>query len=193
MIEINLLPEELKTQIKQKAFAEPPSLKRFLFVLPAAAALLVCLHIYLAGANIAKNALLRRLTREWEALAPQRKEIDDFNKNYAAFNEDIKAIQRLTAGRVNWAQKLERLSRDLPAGIWFRGLFIKSADFTLEGSVISLEEDEMGLIKAFIEALKNDAEFFQGFDSLELASVQRKAVGSYKIIDFVLSGKLKTQ
>ncbi len=193
MIEINLLPEELKARVREKTPVTGTDLKRFLFILPVIAALLLCLHIYLAAMNIKNGVELRSLTKKWEAVAPQKKELDEFNKSYAVFSDDIKAAERLTADRVDWSQKLDRLSRDLPAGIWFRDIFIKSGSFTLEGSVLSLQEDEMGLIKEFMDALKNDAEFFKGFESLDLGSVQRKALGSYNVIDFVLTGKTKAQ
>jgi len=190
MIEINLLPDELKARLKQKLPPAAGDMRRFLFILPAATAVLACLHIYLAAANIGKNAQLRSLTKKWQAMSPQKKQLDDFNKNYAAFSDDIKAIQKLAAERTNWPQKLARLSLDLPEGIWFRQLVIKSGVFTLEGSVLSLQDDEMGLIKEFIDALKSDAEFYQGFESLELVSVQRKALGNYSVADFVLSAKI---
>ena len=193
MIEINLLPDEFKVQVKEKTPASAADIKRFLFILPVAAVVLVCVHIYLAANNISKNSRLRALTKEWQSMAPQKKDLDDFNKNYSASSDEIKTAQKLTENRIDWSRKLDKLSRDLPAGIWFKGLFIKSGQFNLEGSVISLQNDEMGLIRDFMDALKNDAEFFKGFDNLELGSVQSKAVGSYNVIDFVLSAKLKAQ
>ncbi|MFH0762366.1 MAG: PilN domain-containing protein [Candidatus Omnitrophota bacterium] len=191
MIEINLLPDELRVQKKENKPAAMPDLNRFLYAIPAVIALLVVLHIYLAVAVIGKNNLLQGLTKKWEAAVPQRKELDDFNKKYALMSEDIEAIRGLGEKRIEWAQKLDRLSRDLPAGIWFRALSFKAGNFNLEGSAISLQKDQMKQVKEFIENLKKDGDFFKELDDLDLSSVERKAMGNYEIIDFVLVGKLK--
>ncbi|MDI6605880.1 MAG: PilN domain-containing protein [Candidatus Omnitrophota bacterium] len=191
MIEINLLPAELKVQKKQNSPAAVRDLRRFLYIIPAIIALIIILHIYLAVLMIGKNNLLHNLSKKWEAAAPQRKELEDFNKKYAAMSEDIEAIRGLGEKRIEWAQKLDRLSLDLPAGIWFRTLVLKPGQFSLEGSVISLQKEEINQIKEFIENLKKDDYFFKEFDNLELSSVERRVLGSYDIIDFVLSAKAK--
>jgi len=191
MIEINLLPGELKVQKKQNPPAAAPDLRRFLYIIPAIIALIIILHIYLAVLTIGRNNLLQALSKKWEAAAPQRKELEDFNKKYAEMSEDIEAIRGLGEKRIEWAQKLDRLSADLPAGIWFRALVLKPGQFSLEGSVISLQKEEMNRVKEFIENLKQDGYFFKEFDNLELSSVERRALGSYDIIDFVLSAKVK--
>ncbi len=191
MIEINLLPDELRVAKKQNKPAAAPDLRRFLYLIPVIMLLTVILHIYLAVLSIGKNNLLQALTKKWEAAVPQRRELDDFNQKYALMFENIEAIRSLGGKRVEWAQKLDALSRNLPAGIWFKGLLLKPGNFTIEGSVISLQKEEMNQVKAFIESLKEDEAFAQDFDNLELGSVERRALGNYDIIDFMLTGKLK--
>lgn len=193
MIEINLLPDGMGLQKRRnKPAAGVPDLRRFLYLIPAIVLLTVILHIYLAVLGIGKNNLLQALSKQWEAAAPQRRELDDFNQKYALMSESIEAIRSLGGNRVAWAPKLDSLSRNLPAGIWFKGIMLKPGNFTLEGSVISLEKEEMNQVKAFIENLKKDEAFTEDFDNMELGSVERRALGDFNIIDFTLTGKLKT-
>ncbi|MFC1805071.1 hypothetical protein ACFLZ3_04530, partial [Candidatus Omnitrophota bacterium] len=67
---------------------------------------------------------------------------------------------KLSAEKLNWSEKLNKLSLHLPYGIWFDNLSLKGADFVLRGSVISLQGEEMMLIKKFIESLKDDLFWF---------------------------------
>jgi len=193
MIEINLLPEELKAKSKAKKFGVGIEIKYFLYLIPFVVGLLICVHIYLAILNITKNNQLRTLNNKWQELQPQRKILEDFNKEYAILSEDAAAIQQLTKQRINWAEKLNKLSVNLPSGIWFNEISIFSRDFTLQGSVVSLQKEELSLINKLIDSLKNDTTFFKDLNNLELSSVQKKIIGGYDIADFILQGTLKSK
>jgi Tfp pilus assembly protein PilN len=190
MIEINLLPEELK--VKTRRIGVTFEKKQILLILPFILGTLICVHIYLAALFITKNNQLRLLNNRWKDLEPQRKELEDFNKEYGIESADtLILIQRLLSQRINWSEKLNKLSLHLPSGIWFNEISITSDGFTLQGSVISLAKDEMGLINRFFDSLKNDSSFFGDFSNMELTSVQKKIIGGYDITDFVLQGALK--
>lgn len=183
------MPEELKVKPSNISSLT----KLFLKAIPIIFAALVCLHICLAAVIIIKNTQLRHLNKKWVSQEPQRKIVEDFNKEYAARSEDALPMQQLTEQRVIWAQKLNKLSLNLPAGVWFNELLVSPTDFSLKGSVISLQKEEMSLLKRFIDALKNDAAFFKDFMGLEITSLQRKTVSGYDILDFSLIGALKSR
>lgn len=187
MIEINFLPQELKT--KSKKFAGRPYYFRYLVL--SGISLLVCLHLYLAVMAIAKYSRFRVLSNKWQRMAPERKILDEFKKEYDVLSVDAQAMQEMITKRINFAEKLNKLSLNLPSGVWFNELIFSLKDFSLKGSVISLQKEEMGLINKFIDNLKNDNGFFNRFDNLELNSVQRRAIGGYDVVDFVLLGKLR--
>jgi len=187
MIEINLLPEELKTKAKRASAAE----NRFLYSIPLLLAVLICVHIYLAMLILTKSYKLHVLNNTWDGLGPQRKALEDFHKKYDVVASDAKAIQQLAEQKINWSEKLNKLSLILPPGVWFNELIISARDFVLRGSVVSLQKEEMSLIKQFIDGLKKDNNFFKDFVSLELSSVQRRTIGGYDILDFNLDGSLK--
>jgi Tfp pilus assembly protein PilN len=193
MIEINLLPEELKAKAKPKKIAMAIESKYFLYPIPFIFGILVCVYIYLLGLNLAKNRQLTQLNAKWQKLEPQRKILEDFKKRYALSTEDAKAIEQLTKENINWSEKLNKLSLLLPSGIWFNEIAISPGDFVLRGSVVSLQKKGMDLITEFIDRLKKDTAFSGDFKNLELSSTQWKTIAGYDIVDFVLDSAINVK
>lgn len=193
MIEINLLPEELKVKTRGKLTGIGIGIKHFLYLIPFVLGVLICAHVYLAVLNITRNNQLRILNNRWLSYEPQRKALEAFNKEYAVISSDALAIKQLIEQRVSWARILNKLSLDLPSGIWFNEISASEKDFILQGAAVSLEKDELGLIKKLLDNLKNDPGFFDDFKAVELSSVQKKAIGTYDVVDFVLTGTVKSK
>jgi len=193
MITINLLPEELKSKPKTESTGFKFSVKEgyFIYLLPLLLALLVCVHIALGVVAAVKGVKTTTLSNKWTGLAAQRKELDAFMQTYAAFSEDAITLQNLVRQRINWAPKLNKLSLNLPQGVWFNELSVNEKEFTLKGSVVSLQKEDMGLIQKFLNSLKNDQEFFADFTNLELSSVQNRTIGGYEVSDFMITGTFK--
>ncbi len=191
MIEINLLPEELKLKAKKLNF----SLERkdMLCFALAALALLVIMHLCLAVVLIAKSYQLNTLNKEWRVLEPQRKALEAAKKEFDALSEGSRIAERLLKQRINWAQKLNCLSIDLPSGVWLVELSLTAKGLILKCSAISLKKEEMVLVNKFIDSLKNDPGFFRDFTSLELSSVQVRTIGGYDVVDFILTAALKSR
>lgn len=186
MITINLLPQELRNQ-DRKVGMDP---KFLLYFIPLAFALIICVHIYLAAFIIIKNYQFHLLNNKWKSLEPKRKILENFKNKYELLSADVQAIQQLIAQRINCSEKLNKLSINLPSGVWFNEISISSKDFILKGSVVSLKKEEMVLINKFMNNLKNDASFSKDFSNLELSSIQRRTVSNYDIVDFILVGSL---
>lgn len=190
MIEINLLPQELKVKSKRE-FGLNIEPAQFLYIIPVMFSVLICSHLYLGIIGIVKSQQLRALNNKWNSLASERKILEDFRREYESVSQDSKAIQQLTGQEINWSEKLNRLSLNLPYGVWFNEIGLTQKDLILKGSVISLKKEEMGLINKFIENLKKDKGFFKDFKNLELSSVQRTQIAGYDVVNFVLTGALK--
>lgn len=190
MIEINLLPQESEVKTKKIGKVSIES-KYFLYIIPLIFALLILAHICLAAVGIVKNIQFSALNNKWQKLKPQRELVDNLKKQYDVLAADAQLIQQLDNRKVNWSEKLNRLSMDLPSGVWFNEIQVSPKDFTLKASVASLEKEEMSLINTFIDSLKKDALFLKDFTGLELGSVQKKSTGGYDVIDFILTANLK--
>ncbi len=201
MIEINLLSEELRVKTRAKggermglAKIAPFSQEQlFIYALPALLGLLVSVHTLFAVVTIFKNAQLGSLNQRLLALAPQKNELDEFNKEYSAVSQDAGFVRLLTEKRILWAKKLNKLSLNLPPGIWFNDISINVKEIIIQGSVISLQREEVSLINKLLDNLKADSEFSGDFTNFELTNVQKKNTGGYDIADFVLMGALKAK
>jgi len=194
MIEINLLPQELKTGPQSKKIGIiGPNPRQVLSIIALIFGILLCIHLYLFAVTIFKSSQFNILNNRWQKFEPQRKTLEGFNKEYALLSEDALASQQLLEQRIAWSGKLNKLSLALPSGIWFSEISLSPKDFTLKGSIVSLQSQEMNLIKIFMDNLKKDTVFFKDFSNLELGSVKRKTIGSYDIVDFILTGILKTK
>jgi len=199
MIEINLLPQELRVKTKEKSpeqviVATAAGLSRdklFIYAIPVLLALFVLAHLYFAAISLVKGGQLVSLKRKWMALTPQKKILDEFSRQYSAVSQDASLAQFLISQRVLWAQKLNKLSLNLPAGVWFNDLTLSKQNLAIQGSVISLQKEELSLLNKLLDNLKSDQEFFKDFLNFELTNAQKRSVGTYDIADFVLTGVLK--
>ncbi len=186
MIEINLLPEELRAKTKKGGF-DP---RYALYFLPLLLALLLFLHLYLAANFLIKNYSVAVFEKKWKQLKPQLQKIENARKETGQEPFDPR-ITQLASQRITWSDKLNYLSDQLPYGIWFTSLSFSSKEFLLKCSVVSLQKEEMSLINTFISNLKRDKNFIKDFASLELSSVQKKEVGGFEVVDFLLTGTVK--
>ena len=164
-----------------------------LYIIPALLALLVFVHIYIAVSDAAIGGQLNSLDDKWRSLEQRRKEVTEFKKEFDAAANSINAIQQLTSQRVNYSEKLNKLSLYLPKGVWFVDLVFDQKNMVLKGSVISPQKEELGLINGFMDSLKKDHGFIKDFNNLELSSIQRRVIVAYDIVDFILTGTLKAK
>lgn len=199
MIQINLLPEELKIKTKGRN-SDPAVIKNplaliqerlFIYAIGAVLALFILAHFFLAVLLISKNRQLVSLNRKWLDSAAQKKEVDEFNREFSATFQDSSVLAQLSRQRILWAQKLNALSLHLPAGVWFNEILLNGNSLTIKGSVISLQKEEVVLINRLLDNLKAAVEFSKDFSGFELSNVQKRSLGGYDIADFVLVGALK--
>jgi hypothetical protein len=189
MIEINLIPEELKVKIKKTS--APLDSKKILYLIPIGVSILLLAHIWLGVSNISLNYKYKGLNAQWVVLEPQMKALEENNKENNLLRDDDSVLQALINERVNWADKLNKLSLCLPSGIWFNEITVLNKVFTLKATVISIEKEEMSLINKFLLGLKNDKGFSRDFKILELGTIRREKLGSYDASSFSLAGSLK--
>lgn len=178
LIEINLLPPELKEKNKK---ARPEIADLLYLFIPLGVFILLILHVYLGLVNYSINSKYKKLTNNFMGLDQKIKTIGG----------DILTVKQFLKERVEWSEKLNILSVKLPPGIWFNELIASNKELTLNCSVYSLDKKELGLINKFLNNLKEEKGFSQDFSSLEFRFLQRKRLGKFDVVDFTLNGKLK--
>jgi hypothetical protein len=184
MIEINLLPEEIKAK---KASGKPTPLDNLVYLLPVLLCVLLITHIYLGIVYATRSQVLAGLERTWQKLEPQRREVLGLKSELDAESSEARTVQGYMAKRVLLSPKLNKLSLDLQPGIWFNEVTFGKKEMMVKGSVVSLKSDEIDMINIFLEDLKKDPDFNNDFSGVEVGALQRKTVGSYDVVDFVLT------
>ncbi|MFA5099509.1 MAG: hypothetical protein WC547_01310 [Candidatus Omnitrophota bacterium] len=187
MIEINLLPEDLKIK---KQSNQPSPLDNLVYLIPLILFVVVVAHLYLGLVFISRSQILAGLERKWKTLEPQRQEVQGMKSEINAGSSDARIVQGYLSSRVLIAPKLNKLSLGLQPGIWFNSVTFGRSSLVVKASVVSLKMDEMAVINTFWENLKNDKDFRADFSSVELGAVQRRLVGSYDVVDFVLTAAI---
>jgi Tfp pilus assembly protein PilN len=192
MIEINLLPQELKSKAKKTGVD-------YTYLTFAACilifAIVILLHLCLFLFTGIRSYQVGRINSKLHKLEPQREAVQDFKAGYDMAAQDAATVRQLAAQRIIWSEKLNKLSLNITYGIWFNEISVSpEGNFSLSGSVVSLETSKVGsinLINKFIDNLKKDSGFFKDFDKLEPPSTKTRMVGEYDIRDFTLTGQLK--
>jgi Tfp pilus assembly protein PilN len=190
MIEINLLPPELRDVDKDKK-TTTLELSKLILLVPACVALLFCVHVVLWVGGMMRVGTVKRLSAEWSSLESERKRIQEYDLEYATVTKQVGKVREMASRRILWAGKLKALSRHLPAGVWFTDLSVSPDEFSLQGSVLAFETDEMLHIRELIDGLNSDAEFISDFTELQLSSVQQRTIVMYDVADFLVTGRLK--
>jgi Tfp pilus assembly protein PilN len=187
MIEINLLPEEIKAK---KVSSQPTPFDNLVYLLPVVLVIVLITHMYLGIVYATRSQVLAGFEKRWRTMEPQRQEVMGMKSELDASSSETRIVQAYTAKRVLLAPKLNRLSLNLPPGVWFNNIEFGRKDLIVKGSVVSLKSDEIDMINTFLEDLKKDRDFNNDFSSVEVGALQRRTVGSYDVVDFVLTAAL---
>jgi len=191
MIEINLLPEEIRKKNKP-AFKIDIEMGKVKFIAAGIVLGLISLLILFSiGSCVRKKQILNLMAKK-QTLSSQSSEIEIIDKNINALNTKIALLNQIVSRDFLWAAKLNQLSDLILPGIWFTRLYIISNDsMVIEGSAISKQEEAVALVGKFIRKIKEDAVFFDSFENIKLESVQRKSTEGKDIVDFKIVVYLK--
>jgi len=189
MIEINLLPEELRKKSSEPFLnlnIEAEKLKIWIGIGAAGILILIIMTLFL-GSFIRKAQISGLLARE-RGFSGRLAKVDSLNKEMAVLKARMSALDQLTNRKFLWAEKLNQLSDLILPGMWFTHVYTDSENrLILEGSVISKSEEAMASVGKFMKNIKDDQFFFKDFRSIKLESVQRKNKEERDIVDFKIA------
>ncbi len=109
----------------------------------------------------------------WGLQGKLRAELESLKKEIDA---RLSVLEKTIEQRVPVTQKLDRLVRLLPDGMWIEGLKYQGAEstLTLDGACfLGDSARELDLISDFVDRLKEDQRLLQGFSTARLAGVMR--------------------
>jgi hypothetical protein len=131
MIEINLLPEEMRKKQPRFKSIDVSALKSSGLALKdipvkraavIAVSSLVAFHALLLGINFFARGSIASSRASMEKIAPQKKEYDLLKSQSELINKKVSAIDDLMVKRFSWAKKLNNLSDSMTSGIWLSEL-----------------------------------------------------------------------
>jgi hypothetical protein len=184
MIIINLLPKNLRRT--ERKIVVPYKA----YVLLAVAIFFVLHIVFLSAAGI-KKVHLASLRYNWGRLAPQSKEFLARRNEIRAAQSDITILKSKLERPFSLTEMLSVLATSVPPGLWLDRFSFSSRNLLIQGSVVSLRQNEMTIIGKFLEELRTHKTFTAAVEKIELNSVQRRTVKSYDVVDFVLVAERK--
>ena len=196
MIELNLLPEELK---KKRTKIELPEIPLIPIAVVFVGVILIVQFIMGSLIFLSKRQLAG-LHKKWQDLAPKKAELDSAKEQIAVTGEKVEAIEGLIEKQINWSRLLNEISNSITANIWLTELFYdergkdnRIRTLTLSGSAAGKGEETTALIAHFIKALKDNKNFFTEFDNIELISIKKDHIVKQDAMDFILVCSFKPQ
>ena len=194
MIEINLLPEEMrkeqKTEIQQIDLSRLP-LKNIIIIVIAA---LVVLQIIAATVLFIKRNSLKQLDRSLKELEPKHKIALSLKSDAQKLSSRLSTINELTSKSTLWSKKMADLSSAITEGIWLGELSLhdkkgpkKQQAMLLKGSAVSQSGgEETAMIGSFINSLKSHKGFFEDFEDIKLESSRMREIKELEVMDFTI-------
>ncbi len=204
MIKINLLPKELKKEQKPKkefSILELPKISPKLFKAGIyGLSALLGINFLIAASVIAKSASLGSLNNKWQALQPNKAQIDRLNLEISSIEKKTVPVKKLMEKRILWAKELNELSNLMPPGVWLTKFFIQKQAgekggykyiLNIEGCAASLYGDEATLIANFVKAIQGNQEFFKYFNEAKLGPMEKAMMDKTPIMNFKIFCLLK--
>ncbi|MFH1190556.1 MAG: hypothetical protein V1682_07730 [Candidatus Omnitrophota bacterium] len=200
MVEINLLPQELKP--KQSLFSgiDFKGLDiNNIPILKIAAGIgigLVLLQLAVSLIGMISTAQFASATRKYEGISPEKKIADALKAKVAQINKRSGAIDELIAKRVSWARKINLLSDCVIPGIWLSELYYDETSTAEKTNAVKIEalmingyasgagEQGAALIGKFIKSLQENSDFYADMASVNLVSTKSEKFDKQDVMSF---------
>jgi len=205
MIEINLLPEEMKKKVSPfaKLNFSVFNLQKLpvLSIAAGFAGLLVVVQVLVIVMSLYSKFTLASLTKKYDAIAPKKREADALKAKSDAITKRVNAIDELMGKRFSWAKKLNALSDSMTPGIWLSemdyderpGANVKAAKgqasgmpgrLLLNGYAAGVGEQGLALVGKFIKSLKENETFYSDFSDIELVASKSDKAEGQEVMNF---------
>ncbi len=193
MIEINLVPVELRKKRKNKSLLRGLNIPRELMIGAGGGVVLFLLglHLVLLLVNITRLVHYKKLQKQWAQMSPLKEKVDSVATEMRGLQDQLATLDEVTGkSNILWSRKLNILSDTLPRGVWFKKMGFNGDIFSVEGSAISRQGEEMISVHNFTSALKKNKDFLDNFADLKLGSIQTRKLDKIEIADFLITTNL---
>lgn len=178
MIKVNLLP--VKKRKKQKPL--PSFLISMVFITLASGAILAYLVFFFSGQVSERQAKVRNNEATIEELKRKIKDVQDFEKRNAVFQQRKEIIETLGKNKTLPVKILDEINALLPPGVWLTSMDVKGDNLNLSCTAFTNTD-----VVNYVDNLKNSKLFT---DIYLQESVQAQAAG-FTLYNFRLTFKVK--
>jgi len=128
MIEINLLPPELKKKRQKIALFKMPDMQKFTgiplpIIISGFFGFMVIVQLLVFGMVVIANKRFEVFQKNNETIMPQVNEVRKLKSQLNVMTNRVKAIDEIVEKRLNWAKKLNDLVYSVPSGVWLTTLY----------------------------------------------------------------------
>lgn len=198
MIEINLVPENLRKKRKPAAAAGTAapskgfSRETFLAIIGGFLFVLVIFSIGLQVYISMKIGKRNELKKDSDQIASGKKNVDQLKKEMGELKAKVKTFEdAIGKKQVYIAQKLNVVSDSLPRGVWLTKIALEGKFFIVEGSAVSKNKSEITDIHALASSLRESKEFMANLKNLELDMIKARPVeNNLSIADFTIKAEI---
>ena len=204
MIQINLLPEELRKKERiSLSLPEVPIRKVLIIFFGVFFAMQACLSVF----ALVQKGRVGKTERDIAALKIQNREITLRKAEIASSHARLKEIAALTERSFFWTQLLNDLSDSVTKGVWLTNLnldeiqaplpagsapksrrsagTVKTRVLRLDGSAVG-QGQETAFVGKFIKELKDNDSLSRIFQDVKLSNINQKKIRDADVYDFSL-------
>lgn len=181
MLEINLLPEDLK----KSAPSPVRQLHRSPLIWVAVISIVgywLLLQLQIVGANrkfAFTQAEIQRLQPQQVRAQQLQKTIEDLKLKYTAFGQ-------LKQGHL-WAERLNVISDLIPDVIWLNELMMDASEgLVIKGTAIEQDGRALASVGKYVQGLNHEPAFNTVFKRLEIDSIKRSMDERIELVQFLL-------
>ena len=207
MIEINLLPEELrKREIAKLKLPEIPTLQKITYAL----LIFIGFQVLVSFFALYQRVEILGVRSQIASLKQENKEILRRKSETAVLNSRLRKIEFMTKRKLFWSSLLNSLSHAMSKSVWLRQFSILDLDLSgsgvfagtqgessagsaaqkirclkLEGSAVG-QGQETSYIGKFVKGLKESGSFAGFFAQIELSNINQRKIKDFDVYDFEL-------
>ncbi len=202
MIEINLLPKELK--VTRKLFVLNKEF--YISVGLGAGVILLAFFLFLLAIVGGQQMVLTRTEKELNRLDSDRRVIKQLKADVRFLQSQSSTAEGLVKHPFLWSKKMNQISDLLQPGIWLKKLELQRRSITTEkheikeeaalfiqGRAYSRDREEAAIVGKYISALKGNEDFFKDFEDIRLENIQSRPLGVISVSEFTLVCPLRTK
>ncbi len=200
MLELNLLPKELRKVRKKKASSVQMPNIPIMPVLVGIVTVLIGVHFLLMFFAGNRKEELKVLKSRWKQMQPQREKTENVYNEIATLEKKVASIRKIAKPDLDWAKLLSGLNRAVIEGVWLSEFELKKGtkksvnaldSLFVAGFALGKSESATAIVARFISSLKKSADFMVYFEDIELQNMKAHNVAGTGVMMFQLDCQFK--